>query len=361
VSEPDLFGAPYLWACNPNLPDGIAVSSRIRLARNVRGRAFPDWAGESERVRVWRLLEPILLALPGMSPCQSMANESIPELDRRILVERHLVSREHASRGRGSGLVVRTDERAAVMVNEEDHVRLQTLACGLRLHEAWTAMDALERDLDARVEFSFSSELGYLTACPTNVGTGLRASVMLHLPGLVLMEEMSQVINGIQKIGLTVRGLWGEGTDAVGHMFQISNQMTLGQAEEEIVGDLDRIVQEIIGHERNARDRLVRSRGTLVRDHVGRAIGILTNAHILSSAEALSHLSALRLGVDLSIVKNWTRALVDQLLLITQLGHIQRMAGRPMSPRERDEFRAQLVRERLRPKPRGRGGKKEST
>jgi protein arginine kinase len=357
----DLLGEPYLWACGAEEPDGIAVSSRIRLARNVKGRAFPDWSGEAERLKVWRMMEPELRGLASLRESVSVANEDMTDVERRILVERHLASREHAAKGRGSGIVIRGDERAVVMVNEEDHLRLQTLCCGLRLHEAWAAMDALERELDARVEFAFHPQLGYLTACPTNVGTGLRASVMLHLPALVLMEEMGQVVNGIQKIGLAVRGLWGEGTEAVGHMFQISNQMTMGQAEEEIVGDLDRIVQEIIVHERNARARLMRHREALVRDHIGRAIGILTHAHILSSVETLSHLSALRLGLDLGIVRRWKRVVIDELLLVTQLGHIQRMAGGPLSPRDRDEVRARLVRERLGTRPRGRGGRKTTT
>lgn len=349
----DLLRQPHLWACGAG-DDGIAASSRVRLARNLRGHAFPDWAGEDENLRVWRTLEPVLRALPSMEGSVSASNEEMADLDRQILVERHLASREHARKGRGSGIVLRVDERLSVMVNEEDHLRMQSLECGLRLHEVWERMEALDREFEERIACAFSPRLGYLTACPTNVGTGLRASVMLHVPGLVLMEEMAPVVNGIQKLGLAVRGLWGEGTEAVGNMFQISNQMTLGAREEDLVGDLDRLVREVIDHERNARARLMRSRETVVRDHVGRALGILGHAYVLTSNETLSHLSALRLGIELGIVERLDRATVDALLLLTQPAHIQRAAGRPLGPRERDEARARLVRERLGEPPRRR-------
>ncbi len=353
----DVIRQPHLWCCGAG-DEGIAVSSRVRLARNLRGHAFPDWAGEEENVRVWRTLEPVLRALPSMQEAVASGNDDLSEIERQILVERHLASREHARKGRGSGIVLRSDERLAVMVNEEDHLRMQSLECGLQLREVWARMEALDREVERQAACAFSPRLGYLTACPTNVGTGLRASVMLHLPGLVLMEEMGRVINGIQKLGMTVRGLWGEGTEAIGNMFQISNQMTLGAREEELVNDLDHLVQEVVGHERNARGMLLRRRETVVRDQIGRALGILQNAHILSSDETLAHLSVLRLGIELGILDRLDRASVDTLLRMTQPAHIQQAEGRPLGSRERDEARARLVRERLGAAPRSRRRRK---
>ncbi len=357
MSLDDIIRQPHLWTCGAG-GDGIAVSSRVRLARNLRGHAFPDWAGEEENVRVWRAIEPVLRALPSMDSPVSAGNDEMTDFERQILVERHLASREHARKGRGSGIVMRADERLSVMVNEEDHLRMQSLECGLALDQAWDRMAVLDREMEDQVACAFNPRLGYLTACPTNVGTGLRASVMLHVPGLVLMEEMGPVVNGIQKLGMAVRGLWGEGTEAIGNMFQISNQTTLGAREEDLVGDLERLVCEIIDHERNARARLVRNRETLVRDHVGRALGILGNAYVLTSNETLSHLSALRLGIELGIVNHLERAVIDALLLQTQPAHIQQSAGRPLGPGERDEARARLVRERLGEPPRRRRGRK---
>lgn len=333
----------------------MAVSSRVRLARNLAGHAFPGWAGPDECQRIWEELGPVLQDLPSLDKPYLVANADLSVQERQILFERHLVSREHAQRERGSGLAMRRDESVVLMVNEEDHLRIQALCRGLRLSEVWKRVSAVDQELEGRLMYAFSPRLGYLTACPSNVGTGLRASVMLHLPGLVLMDEMGPVINGIQKIGLAVRGLWGEGTDAAGNMFQISNQMTLGDTEEHIIAILEQIVMELSGHEQNARTRLQESRASLLLDHVGRAVGILTHAHVLTSREALDHLSALRLGVDLGMVKHVTRPVVDDLFLLTQPAHVQSLEGRPLKPAERDEARARLVRSRLAdaaPKPR---------
>ena len=331
----------------PGQGGGIVVSSRIRLARNLKGAAFPGWAGEEECERIWREVEPQLGALSQLRPGVAIAMPELDELDRQILFERHLISREQAEKGRGSGIVMRQDEGLSVMVNEEDHLRLQAMRPGLDLRGTWQVIDALDTAIEQRVPYAFSNQLGYLTACPTNVGTGLRASVMLHLPGLVLMNEINPIVKGMGKIGLAVRGLWGEGTEATGHMFQISNQITLGEKEEDIVASIEQIVQEIIEHEKNARQRLLEKRDPVLRDHVGRAFGILSHAHILSSKEALDLLSGLRLGIDLGILKSPDRRVVDELLLITQPGHLQKAEGRALKTKERDRARARCVRERL--------------
>ena len=331
----------------PGQGGGIVVSSRIRLARNLKGAAFPGWAGEEECERIWREVQPLLSGLALLQPGVAIALPELDELDRQILSERHLISREQAEKGRGSGIVLRQDEGLSVMVNEEDHLRVQAMRPGLDLRGTWQVIDALDTAIEQQVPYAFSNRLGYLTACPTNVGTGLRASVMLHLPGLVLMNEINPIVKGMGKIGLAVRGLWGEGTEATGHMFQISNQITLGEKEEDIVASIEQIVQEIIEHEKNARLRLLEKRDPVLRDHVGRAFGILSHAHILSSKEALDLLSGLRLGVDLGILTSLDRRAIDELLLVTQPGHLQKAEGRILKTKERDRARARCVRARL--------------
>ncbi len=326
---------------------GPVVSSRIRLARNVKDVAFPGWAGAEECERLWNRVRPALEGVASLEPASVFAMGAVDELDKQILFERHLISREQAGKGRGSGLVIRRDETLSAMVNEEDHLRLQGMRAGLSLREIWAEVDRLDSEIEERVDYAFSPRLGYLTACPTNVGTGMRASVMLHLPGLVLMNEIGPVIKGMGKIGLAVRGLWGEGTEATGNMFQISNQMTLGDAEGQIVTIIEQIVHELIEHEQNARGRLLERREAVVHDHVGRALGILSHAHILSSKEALDLLSGLRLGIDLGILDSVGRRAVFELMLLTQPGHLQKIEEKSLKPKERDRFRARLVREKL--------------
>ena len=342
----DLLGQAGSWMHAPRKPESV-VSSRIRLARNLRGAAYPGWAGEEECERIWQELRPILLDLQPLQPACAVEMNEIDDFDKQILFERHLISREHADKGRGSGLVIRGDQQVAIMVNEEDHLRLQVLRPGMTLREVWKEIDAIDTAVEQHVRYAFGIKLGYLTACPSNVGSGLRASVMLHLPGLVLMSEMNPIIKGMGKIGLAVRGLWGEGTEASGNMFQISNQITLGEKETDIIANLEQIVQEVVEHEKNARIRLMQEREMLVRDHVGRAYGILTNAHVLTSKEALDLLSGLRLGIELNILESLDGRVVDDLLLLSQPGHLQKDEGRKLKPKERDRARAALVRGRL--------------
>jgi protein arginine kinase len=343
MSLSDLIARPHAWfGGGEGCP--IALSTRVRLARNRASGPFPGRAPVEDRERVWSEMEPVLRSLDSLRPVETASYSELPEASRLMLFERHLISREHAAQAKGSGVAIRADETVSVMVNEEDTFRLQAFGSGLCLPEVWARADAVERELEAVVPFAFDPRWGYLTACPSNVGTGLRASVMLHLAGLVLMEEMGPVINGIQKIGLAVRGVWGEGTEASGNLFQISNQMTLGERESEIIALLDQVALELVDHERNARKRLTAGRRTVLEDHVGRAYGILRHAHILSSKEALDHLSALRLGIDAGILPGVARERVDELLLLTQPAHLQWREGRTLSAAARDVARARLIR-----------------
>jgi protein arginine kinase len=262
-------------------------------------------------------------------------------------VERHLISREHAAKSSGSGLVLNRDETFCVMINEEDHLRMQALRPGLQLRQAWNAIDHLDSELEKKLDYAFNNDLGYMTACPTNLGTGVRVSAMLHLPGLVLAEQINPIIQSVNKLGLAVRGLYGEGTEALGNIFQVSNQMTLGENETTIVERLDKVLSQIIEHEENARQTLLEKKPKVVYNHIGRAYGILANAHSISSKETMNLLSLMRLGVDMDLFPGTERALVDELFILTQPAHLQKQLSDKLSAEERDLIRADMLRERL--------------
>ncbi len=217
----------------------IVISSRVRFARNLRNRAFPGWAKKAERTAVLDLIKPRVEELPEMQDSFSELLQDLSALEKQVLVERHLISREHAAKGVGSAVVMNRRQTLSIMINEEDHLRMQSIRSGLQLKQAFKLVDKIDSALESELEFAYDQRLGYLTACPTNVGTGMRASAMLHLPGLVLSELINQVIQAVSKIGLAVRGLYGEGTEAMGNLFQISNQTTLGEKEDEIISRLD--------------------------------------------------------------------------------------------------------------------------
>ncbi len=324
--------------------EGPVISSRVRFARNLHDTTFPGWASKEVRDRVWNEVLQAFDQVTGGSGFLRWRMDELQPLERELLFERHLISAEMVERKSGSGLFVSEDECRAVMVNEEDHIRLQSLRPGLNLQQALAEADALDNDIEKTLTYAFSTKLGYLTACPSNVGTGMRASVMLHLPGLCLTDEIKPVINAVSKIGLAVRGMWGEGSEAAGHMFQISNQTTLGKTELEIISHLDQIVLEVIEHEKNARLRLMETQEVRVQDHIGRAYGILAHAAMMNSNEALDLLSGLRLGTDLKLMPEIVRRDIDQLLIRIQPAHLQKAAGAVLSPEERDIKRAQLIR-----------------
>ena len=327
--------------------DRIVMSSRVRLARNVRDAAFPGWAKKPERVKILETIRPAVESLPEMKGAFSEAMDNLGALDKQILVERHLISREHAAKSSGSGLVLNREESFCVMINEEDHLRMQALRPGLQLRQAWGAIDHLDSELEKKLDYAFDNVLGYLTACPTNLGTGIRVSAMLHLPGLVLGEQINPIIQSVNKLGLAVRGLYGEGTEALGNVFQVSNQMTLGETETTIVERLEKVLAQIIEHEENARQTLLEKKPKVVFNHIGRAYGILANAHSISSKETMNLLSLMRLGVDMGLFPGAERSLVDELFILTQPAHLQKQFSDKLSAEERDLLRADMVRERL--------------
>jgi protein arginine kinase len=342
-----LFDHPSEWVKADGPHGDIVLSSRVRLARNFRHWPFPGWAKKTDRQHILEIAQPVVSGLAELKHGFSDSMDNIAAVDKQMLVERHLISREHAAKNVGSGVVISSQGLISVMVNEEDHLRMQAIKPGLQLKNVFKVIDKLDDALEEQLEYAFVPRLGYLTACPTNVGTGMRASAMLHLPGMVLSDQINQVVQAVGKLGLAVRGLYGEGTEALGNVFQISNQTTLGESEGDIIERLNKVILQIVEHEQNARLSLLQKKPKVVHDQVGRAYGILSYAHTVSSKEALNMLSLLRMGVDMDLMSADTRAVVDELFILVQPAHVQKLAARKLSAEERDMFRADLIRKRL--------------
>jgi protein arginine kinase len=338
---------PADWMRGSGPHSDIVMTSRVRLARNLRGCPFPGWSQEKQRIDLLNMARPLVEALPEMKEGYIEDYATLSKIKKQVLVERHLISREHAARSTGCAVVVDRKQSVSIMINEEDHFRMQGMRPGLSLRQAFEAIDRVDTELEEQLPYAFDSNLGYLTACPTNLGTGMRASVMVHLPGLVLTDQIAQVMKAVTKIGLAVRGLYGEGTEALGNLFQISNQQTLGEKEQDIIQQIEKVVEGILRSETNARSKLSEDHRTMLNDQVGRAYAILRHAHILNSKEALNLLSMLRLGADLDLIPECDRSILDMLLLEIQPAHLQMRAGRELSPQERDVLRAEITRQRL--------------
>ncbi len=336
------------WLADSGPDDDIAISSRVRLARNVSGVPFPI---ASKTEQLLSSMSTILMAVKK-SDCFKAPVEfemaGLNHLERQVLLERRLISREFVADREGAALVVSHDEQFGIMINEEDHIRMQAMRPGFQLQEVWDSIDSLDDRISKELPYVFDRNLGFLTSCPTNVGTGMRASVMLHLPGLVLSDQINAVIQGVSKLGLTVRGIFGEGTENLANLFQVSNQSTLGESEEQIIERLSIVIRQIINHEKNARQNLLEDKQNFLLDHVGRAYGVLRHAYIISSEEALNSLSALRLGVDLGMFSSVELPVVNELFMIILPAHLQKYASKELESEERDSFRAALVRDKLR-------------
>jgi protein arginine kinase len=343
----ELLKSPTEWVKTEGPNSKIVLSSRVRLARNLQNVPFPGWAKKAERQKTLEMIQPVVEKLPEMGDCFSDSMVNLVAIDKQVLVERHLISREHAAKNVGSGVVINDRETMSVMINEEDHLRMQAIKAGLHIRSAFKTIDKVDTELEEHLDFAFSPRLGYLTACPTNVGTGMRGSAMVHLPAMVLSDQINQVVQAVNKLGLAVRGLYGEGTEALGNVFQVSNQTTLGERELDVIERLNKVIIQIVEHEENARMTLLEKKPRLVYDQVGRAYGVLTNARTISSKEALNLLSLVRMGVDLEFFPAATRGVVDELFIVSQPAHIQKAAERKLTAEERDAFRADLIRERL--------------
>ncbi len=326
----------------PSVP--IILSTRLRLARNLADCPFPGWAKETQRRDTLSQCKAALQGMDILKGAYLLKMSDLSELEKQVLVERHLISKELSSSTEGSAVIISKDGSCAVMINEEDHLRIQILQGGIHLKKIWKIIDQLDTKLEERLNYAFSSELGYLTACPTNVGTAMRASAMLHLPGLVLAGLMEKVIRAINQLGMTVRGLLGEGSDSTGSIFQVSNQQTLGESEEEIIKKLTSVLQTVIEQEENARARLIEEPPLKIADKLGRAYGVLQNSYIISSTEAMSALSLMRLAVDLNILPEEERSQIDRLFIQCQPAHIQFATENAVDSNERDHYRSSLLR-----------------
>ena len=328
-------------------PIPIVLSTRIRLARNLRGLPFPGWAKVAQKCEILAHASDTLGDVHSLKSAKFFNIEKLSDTEKHILVERHLISRELSESNHSAGVLVGRNQACSIMVNEEDHLRIQLLRNGFELDKAWRSIDTLDTKMEGRFDYAFCDELGYLTACPTNLGTGMRASVMMHLPGLFISNQMERVIRAVNQLGMVVRGLFGEGSDAIGSIFQISNQHTLGESEKEILARLSKVLLEIVKHECNARLLLVESDRLKLMDKIGRGFGVLCNSHLLNSKESMSLLSLMRFAVDLGMLPEENRALIDRLFMESQPGHVQiRLTGDSGSG-ERDFYRASLLRKAL--------------
>jgi protein arginine kinase len=343
----NILTTPGEWLRSEGPHHQIVVSSRVRLARNVKNFSFPGWAKKAERLQILEAIKPKVEELPEMSDAFSVYSQDLSALEKQVLVERHLISREHAAKGVGSAVIMNKKQTLSIMINEEDHLRMQAIRSGLQLKSVFKMIDKVDSELETRLDFAFHSQLGFLTACPTNVGTGMRASAMVHLPALVLSEQINQVIQAVNKIGLAVRGLYGEGTEALGNLFQVSNQTTLGEKEEDIIERLNKVILQIIEHENNARQTLLQKKSTTLLDHVGRGYGILQHAYSMSSKEALNLLSFMKLGIDLGFFPEEWRVSIDELFMETQPAHLQKGSQQKLAAEERDALRAEIIRQKL--------------
>ena len=327
----------------------IVLSTRVRLARNLQGHAFGPRARLNDRTAV---LDQVRNVSNRVELLRNGDIQELRELDarpRRILLERRLASLDlmgdnGSPPAPGTAVVLAADRPVSIMVNEEDHLRLQTLLSGLRLREAWNLLDSLDEELGEELPYAYHHEFGFLTSCPTNVGTGLRASVLMHLPALVLTKEIGKVLQGLSQVGLTFRGLYGEGSEVVGNFFQLSNQTTLGKSEEDLVDHLDRIVRQVIQYETHARQVLLRDAPSVTEDKIWRAYGLLRYARSLSFEELMNLLSGVRLGASLKLLPGLRVYSLNKIMIFTQPAHLEEAAGRDLSPAESDAHRAALVR-----------------
>jgi protein arginine kinase len=341
------YGLGWLDASGPSAD--IVLSTRVRLARNLQGHAFGPRSRVNDREAVLRQVRGAISKASYLSGATLWELDKIPPRTQRILLERRLVSQDlvggpKGSPHRGAAVVLSATDPVSVMVNEEDHLRVQSLLSGLRLQEAWNLVDRLDEELGGELPLAYHHEFGFLTSCPTNVGTGLRASVLMHLPGLVLTKEIGQVLKGLNQVGLTFRGLYGEGSEVVGNFFQLSNQTTLGKTEEDLVDHLDQIVRQVIHYEEQARGVLLKEAASVTEDKIWRAYGLLRYARSLSFEELINLLSGVRLGASLKLLTGLRVYTVNKIMIYSQTAHLEQAASRDLPPPECDAHRASFVR-----------------
>ena len=347
----DLANRSGEWLKGSGPESDIVISSRIRLARNLADFPFISRTNEADRAEIESIIHGRIQELQDaqkVSPDVLYVNVGgLPDVDRQFLVERQLISRELAESEGARAVVIDQSERFSVMINEEDHLRIQVMQSGLNLQAAWQQINEIDDMVEEKVTYAYSERLGYLTACPTNVGTGVRVSVMLHLPALVITRQIEKVFRSLQKINLAVRGLYGEGSQATGDFYQISNQITLGMTEEDLTKKVGDVVPMLIDYERQARDFLVRESHETLHDRVSRAFGILRTAQTISSEETMHLLSSVRMGINLGLIGDLEIPTVNKLFIHTQPAHLQKMSGVELDTSDRNIERATYLRRHL--------------
>lgn len=335
------------WLNEKGLEDDVVISSRIRIARNIEDVKFPQAARKEESEKVTK---DILEAVKNSNKNDNYKFFEIgrlSSLDKNVFIEKHLISPNLIQKPDMSSFLLRDDEKVTIMINEEDHLRLQILLPGLNLEEGWKLCSSIDDGLEEYLDYAFDEKFGYLTSCPTNTGTGLRASVMLHLPSLVLTGYANNIFQAVSQIGLTVRGLYGEGTKALGNIFQISNQTTLGETEEEIIQKLKNVVIQIINKEREIRENLLETRSVEIEDKVLRSLGILKYSRIISSEESMKLFSDVKMGIDMGIIKNIESKDIINLMMLTQPASLQEYFKEDLNVKKRDIKRSELIREKI--------------
>lgn len=337
------------WMSAEGPDSDIILSSRIRLARNISQFKFPILFSNDEAKSVIHKIKERVddTSFTRLGNMELLLMDELQPLQKRVLMEKHLISPYLAENSSYGACLLSENEELSIMINEEDHIRIQCLFPGFQLLEALEVANEIDDWLEEKVDYAFDENIGYLTSCPTNVGTGLRASVMMHLPGLVLTQQINRIIPAINQLGLVVRGIYGEGSEALGNIFQVSNQLTLGKSEIDIVEDLKSVVSQLISQERSAREALEKTSNIQLEDRVFRSFGILSNSRIIESKEAARCLSDVRLGIDMGYLSNISKNILNELMILTQPGFLQQYAGGPLRPHERDIRRASLIRERL--------------
>jgi len=336
------------WMNRDGNESNIVISTRVRIARNLVEYPFPILATDQQSEEVLNGFEQVLNdeRMQPFGQLHPIELDDLDDLDKQVLVEKHLISPSLVTESRNGAAFISDDESLSIMVNEEDHLRIQCLYPGLQVKEAWEKASAVDDIFEDHVDYAFDDKRGYLTSCPTNVGTGLRASVMIHLPALALTHQIGRILSAVSQVGLAVRGIYGEGSETVGNLFQISNQITLGQSEAEIIDNLYGVVLQIIEHEKSAREKLLSDSRIRIMDRIMRSYGILSYSAVIDSKESAQRLSDVRLGVDLGFVNVPVHAL-NELNVMMQPGFLQKKQGGSMSPGERDIYRAEVIREHL--------------
>ncbi|HLR02471.1 MAG TPA: protein arginine kinase [Virgibacillus sp.] len=337
------------WMRKEGPDSDIVLSSRIRLARNFSDVSFPVFAEKEALKDVMQYLKTEYehQSFGEYHDFEYFPIKDLTPVERRVLVEKHLISPLLAKHAETAATLISENEQVSLMINEEDHIRMQLYFPGFQLSRALEKAFEFDDWIEEKVNYAFDEKKGYLTSCPTNVGTGMRASVMMHLPALALTKQINRIIPAINQLGLVVRGIYGEGSEASGNLFQISNQITLGKSEQDIVSDLESVVSQLIRHERHARETLMEQSGTKLEDRVYRSYGLLKYSRIMESKEAAKCLSDVRLGIDLGLIEHVSQHILHELMVLTQPGFLQQYAKTSLTANERDVLRASLIRERI--------------